>query len=122
MGKTKDLKHNTIDLILDGTERNLKAKGNNKRFGDYKVDRRMTCSVGDKTLKFSSKGNSSFQNAPWPNPTQTDIELDMNYNTKKYFVKINKIAGGVAWGITLTPDGEVKVNPSVLGPIQMATQ
>jgi len=138
--KTKDLKHNTIDLILDGTERNLKAnldydlsnpssmymnldaKGNNKRFGDYKVDRRMTCSVGDKTLKFSSKGNSSFQNAPWPNPIQTDIELDMNYNTKKYFVKINKIAGGVAWGITLTPDGEVKVNPSVLGLIQMATQ
>jgi len=138
--KTKDLKHNTVDLILEGTERNLKAnidwdltnpssmylnldaKGNNKRFGDYKVDRHMTASVGDKSLKFSGKGNSSFQNAPWPNPIQTDIELDMDYKTKKYYVKINKIAGGVAWGITLTPDGEVQVNPSVLGLIQMATQ
>merc|ERR1711915_194838 len=53
---------------------NLDAAGNNKRFGDYSLNRVMTASVGTGTLKFNGKGSSSFQNAPWPSPIQTDIE------------------------------------------------
>merc|ERR1711915_1162681 len=96
---TTDLKENTVDLILDGTERNLNA-----------------------TLKFNGKGSSSFQNAPWPSPIQTDIELDLDYNKHEYYARINKVAAGVAWGITLQRDGEVVVNPSVMALIQTAMQ
>jgi len=137
---TTDLKENTVDLILDGTERNLNANlkwnfkdpsklslnldaaGNNKRFGDYSLNRVMTASVGTGTLKFNGKGSSSFQNAPWPSPIQTDIELDLDYNKHEYYARINKVAAGVAWGITLQRDGEVVVNPSVMALIQTAMQ
>merc|ERR1711922_85554 len=135
-----DLKENTVDLILDGTERNLNANlkwnfkdpsklslnldaaGNNKRFGDYSLNRVMTASVGTGTLKFNGKGSSSFQNAPRPSPIQTDIELDLDYNKHEYYARINKVAAGVAWGITLQRDGEVVVNPSVMALIQTAMQ
>merc|ERR1712200_192025 len=100
---TTDLKENTVDLILD-------AAGNNKRFGDYSLNRVMTASVGTGTLRFNGKGSSSFQNAPWPSPIQTDIELDLDYNKHEYYARINKVAAGVAWGITLQRDGEVVVN------------
>jgi len=137
---TTDLKENTVDLILEGTERNLNANlkwnfkdpsklslnldaaGNNKRFGDYSLNRVMTASVGTGTLKFNGKGSSSFQNAPWPSPIQTDIELDLDYNKQEYYARINKVAAGVAWGITLQRDGEVVVNPSVMALIQTAMQ
>merc|ERR1712042_160359 len=98
------------------------AAGNNKRFGDYSLNRVMTASVGAGTLKFNGKGSSSFQNAPWPSPIQTDIELDLDYNKNEYYAKINKVAAGVAWGITLQRDGEVVVNPSVMALIQTAMQ
>merc|ERR1712200_373953 len=75
---TTDLKENTVDLILD-------AAGNNKRFGDYSLNRVMTASVGTGTLRFNGKGSSSFQNAPWPSPIQTDIELDLDYNKHEYY-------------------------------------
>jgi len=146
--KTKNLKQNTVDLILEGTERNLKAnfdwglsetwgytdmflnidaKGNNKRLGDYKVERHIKCKVGktmtaNRFLRFSSKGESSIQNAPWPNPIKTDIELDLNPDSNEYIVRIIKNAGGVDWGITLTPGGEVRVHPSVSGLVNLAFQ
>jgi len=137
--KTKDLKQNTVDLILEGTERNLKAnfdwglsetwgytdmflnidaKGHNKRLGDYKIVRHMKCKVGktmtaNRFLRFSSEGESSIQNAPWTNPITTDIELDLNPDSNEYSVKIIKNAGGVDWGITFTPNGEVHAHPNV---------
>jgi len=155
--KTKNLKKNTVDLILEGTETNLKAnfdwgtsntwgytdmydeiymtlnidaKGNNKRLGDYKVERHIKCNVAktmtnrleNRNLRFSSKGESSIQNAPWPNPIKTDIELDLNPDSNEYTVRIIKNAGGVDWGITLTPGGEVQVHPSVSGLVNLAFQ
>ena len=116
------------DLVL-----NINVKGNIMRFGDYKVIRQITAKSERKTghpentifktilklwksivlLEFSSMGESTFENAPWPNPIKTDIEIYFDPAFKKYNVKIMKNAGGVDWGMTLSPNGEVQIYPSV---------
>ena len=109
------------DLVL-----NINVKGNTLQFGDYKVIRHFAAKFEKNTMvhvtsiwkafflhEFSSKGESTFENAPWPNPIKTDIEIDFYPEFKQYNVKIMKNAGGVDWGMTLSPDGEVQIYPSV---------
>lgn len=125
--ETDNLKKNTVNIKLDGTERNLDAKlrwdstkpgsfdmhadakGENKRWGKYKMTRNAKVNFKNGKIDAKIDGVTDIANAPWPSPVNTDIKADINTKTADYSITINKTVAGNKYGITIE-NGKMRVN------------
>jgi len=129
--ETESFKDNKVTVKLDGTERKsvivadwkitekgdssksmdlkLSAKGENKMWGAYDLNRDITLAFGNGAFSIEDSGDSSVQNAPWPSPVHTELKGVVNPAKNEYSMVINKTLGGRTYGISLQ-NGKLSVN------------
>merc|ERR1719295_1420049 len=110
--KHDDLKCNKVEIKVDGTDRKLDAlmewdgknpaamtfkvdiKGKNKRWGKYELRREGTFGAVNNKLTADWTGFSSFQNVSWPNPVNTKLNANLDFNTNDIVFSVSKEAAG----------------------------
>jgi 5-hydroxyisourate hydrolase-like protein (transthyretin family) len=124
--ETDSIKANKVHIKLDGTERNLDAhvewdvtnagamvlkmngKGQNARWGKYELTRDIKTSFTSSGINVDWKGDSSFQNSPWPSPVHTEITGNMDFNSNKFGMKMAKTVAGKTYALSVQ-DGKVNL-------------
>merc|ERR1712198_475388 len=107
-----DMQCNKVEVILKGSERKLDAfmewdvknpaamtfkldaDGENKRWGKYELRREGTVGAANNKLTADWTGFSSFQNVPWPNPVNTKLNANLDFNTNDFVFSVSKEAAG----------------------------
>jgi len=107
-----DMQCNKVEVILKGSERKLDATmewdvknpaamtfkldadGENKRWGKYELRREGTVGAANNKLTADWTGFSSFQNVPWPNPVNTKLNANLDFNTNDFVASVSKEAAG----------------------------
>merc|ERR1711914_22844 len=107
-----DMQCNKVEVILKGSERKLDAfmewdvknpaamtfkldaDGENKRWGKYELRREGTVGAANNKLTADWTGFSSFQNVPWPNPVNTKLNANLDFNTNDIVFSVSKEAAG----------------------------
>lgn len=125
--QSDNLQKNKVNIRLDGTERKLNAdltwdvtnpanilmkadaKGENARWGKYELMRDIKLSSVSGKLGAEWTGVSSFANAPWPSPVNTDVKASVDTNTRDYSFSVTKNVAGRTYGLTLQ-NGRLSLN------------
>jgi len=107
-----DMQCNKVEVILAGSERKLNAfmewdvkkpaamtfkldaDGENTRWGKYQLKREGTFGAVNNKLTADWTGFSSFQNVPWPNPVNTKLNANLDFNTNDFVASVSKEAAG----------------------------
>merc|ERR1719385_246541 len=107
-----DMQCNKVEVKLDGSERKLDAfmewdvkkpaamtfkldvDGENTRWGKYQLKREGTFGAVNNKLTADWTGFSSFQNVPWPNPVNTKLNANLDFNTNDIVFSVSKEAAG----------------------------
>jgi len=125
--ESDNLKKNKVNIKLDGTERKLNAdlswdvtnpanivmkadaKGENQRWGKYELMRDVKMSSVNGKLNAEWTGVSTFANAPWPSPVNTDVKISIDTTSRDYSFSVNKNVAGRTYGLTLN-NGRLSLN------------
>lgn len=117
--ESDNMKKNHVNLKLDGTERQLdahfnwdvtnpaamtmsgKGKGNNKRWGNYQIERDVKMSSKAGVFKLDLDGHAEFEKYFMPSPIETKLRVMLDTNNKEYMIEANKDFNGRKMGVTL---------------------